>query len=474
MADAKWSAKSVLSGAPLHSDQLLIIDDPGGTPLSRKVTTKNFLQGGFGENVLHYGAVGNGSTDDTAAINAAYAAANASGGYPAVIFPGKRAYKITSTIVMPSGVHTIGIGGSDNANDGIPPRILWGGSAGGTMFDVNNPSTFELTFRNIYFAGSATNDPAHAIRFRGAPIDSGTVFHDCWFYQINGDAIWIDGVSCTNFRISGGRFDNIYGGYAIYADVSTGAYFHCTIDGNVTYVGGANPQGKGFLFINGEGTSGGYSHVNIQGLHTEKNTDFIETYAAGVYPSDRQGMIRLGVNPGGAGMQHQISVTDLNHSYTGNSHCVFQITATSGTAANAMRCAFVGIYGGSGLNAFGTADSATTGEVRMFGGLIPDDQRFPFLGYRIGLILWGYGRNSSYEAVRHFINSEDFRVRGLKIHPESGTVAPGLYSGTATPSGSVSAPKGSLYIDTDATSTTTRLYINTDGGTTWATFTSSA
>jgi hypothetical protein len=36
------------------------------------------------------------------------------------------------------------------------------------------------------------------------------------------------------------------------------------------------------------------------------------------------------------------------------------------------------------------------------------------------------------------------------------------------------AAKGTLYIRTDATTTTTRLWINTDGGVTWAYFTSSA
>ena len=36
------------------------------------------------------------------------------------------------------------------------------------------------------------------------------------------------------------------------------------------------------------------------------------------------------------------------------------------------------------------------------------------------------------------------------------------------------SPKGTLYIKLDATTTTTRLWINTDGGITWAYFTSSA
>lgn len=46
-------------------------------------------------------------------------------------------------------------------------------------------------------------------------------------------------------------------------------------------------------------------------------------------------------------------------------------------------------------------------------------------------------------------------------------------SGTGAPTG-ITAKKGSMYINITATTTTTRLYINTDGGTTWATFTASA
>lgn len=44
--------------------------------------------------------------------------------------------------------------------------------------------------------------------------------------------------------------------------------------------------------------------------------------------------------------------------------------------------------------------------------------------------------------------------------------------GTGAPT--ASAPKGSLYIRTDATTTTTRMYINTNGSTTWTNFTTAA
>lgn len=52
------------------------------------------------------------------------------------------------------------------------------------------------------------------------------------------------------------------------------------------------------------------------------------------------------------------------------------------------------------------------------------------------------------------------------------TLAPRILAGTGAPT--ASASKGSLYIRLDGSSTSTRLYVNTDGGTTWTNFTSAA
>lgn len=52
------------------------------------------------------------------------------------------------------------------------------------------------------------------------------------------------------------------------------------------------------------------------------------------------------------------------------------------------------------------------------------------------------------------------------------TSAPGLYSGAGAPT--ISATKGSLYLRTDGSSTSTRAYINTDGATTWTSITTAA
>ena len=51
---------------------------------------------------------------------------------------------------------------------------------------------------------------------------------------------------------------------------------------------------------------------------------------------------------------------------------------------------------------------------------------------------------------------------------------PGIYSKTSTPNGNLTAPQGSICLVTNGSSTSTRMFVNTDGGTTWTNFTSGA
>lgn len=60
-------------------------------------------------------------------------------------------------------------------------------------------------------------------------------------------------------------------------------------------------------------------------------------------------------------------------------------------------------------------------------------------------------------------------VQALQIGSGAGL---GVYFGSGAPT--VSAAQGSLYLRTDGSSTSTRAYINTDGGTTWAAVTTAA
>jgi hypothetical protein len=52
------------------------------------------------------------------------------------------------------------------------------------------------------------------------------------------------------------------------------------------------------------------------------------------------------------------------------------------------------------------------------------------------------------------------------------STTPGIYSGDGAPS--FTAAKGSMYLNTTGSSTSTRAYINTDGGTTWTAVTTAA
>jgi hypothetical protein len=52
------------------------------------------------------------------------------------------------------------------------------------------------------------------------------------------------------------------------------------------------------------------------------------------------------------------------------------------------------------------------------------------------------------------------------------STTPGFYSGAGAPS--FTAAKGSFYLNTTGSSTSTRAYINTDGGTTWTAVTTAA
>jgi hypothetical protein len=62
----------------------------------------------------------------------------------------------------------------------------------------------------------------------------------------------------------------------------------------------------------------------------------------------------------------------------------------------------------------------------------------------------------------------------VRISPTSGSVSSQIYCGTGTPNLNIVAPTGSLFIRTDASSSTTRLYINTNGANGWTNITCAA
>jgi hypothetical protein len=62
----------------------------------------------------------------------------------------------------------------------------------------------------------------------------------------------------------------------------------------------------------------------------------------------------------------------------------------------------------------------------------------------------------------------------LISNPIQLSAGPGIYNGSGSPNGSLTAPQGSLYLRTDGTTTNDRAFINTNGGTTWTALTTAA
>jgi hypothetical protein len=65
-------------------------------------------------------------------------------------------------------------------------------------------------------------------------------------------------------------------------------------------------------------------------------------------------------------------------------------------------------------------------------------------------------------------------LNGFSVGSAGVTAAltPDIYSGSGAPT--ISAPKGSLYLNITGNSTSTRAYINTNGSTTWTAITTAA
>lgn len=114
-------------------------------------------------NVLNYGAIGDGVTDDTLAIQAAIDAVPSNGG-GIVLLPGK--FKITSTISI-SGKPGLIVRGSKipvvpgSLSTGYPGSIIWGGALNGTMITLENP--VQLALENIELRGSGNGPSGAAI-----------------------------------------------------------------------------------------------------------------------------------------------------------------------------------------------------------------------------------------------------------------------------------------------------------------------
>ncbi len=110
--------------------------------------------------VRRMGAKGDGSRDDTAAIQSAIDSAAADEG--GVVFFPKGRYRITRSLIKKRAVSLEGEGSVGEAWSDLNGSVLiWGSAKSGTMIDTTNESLHGTFIRNLKF-------------FRGVPYDPKT------------------------------------------------------------------------------------------------------------------------------------------------------------------------------------------------------------------------------------------------------------------------------------------------------------
>ncbi len=100
-----------------------------------------------------YGAKGDGSTDDTAAIQAAFNACYNGGVVPyggVVEFPGRHTYNVSATINAFDSCRIEGVTGSAST-PGAPPRLAWNGATAGSVSTI---TAFSITSNAVTFTAA--------------------------------------------------------------------------------------------------------------------------------------------------------------------------------------------------------------------------------------------------------------------------------------------------------------------------------
>jgi hypothetical protein len=154
--------------------------------------------------VLDFGATGNGSTDDTAAIQRAINAAVAAGGRSVYFPPGF--YVVSSTINITGSVGLIGAGRAFTV-------IEW---ASTTLTVFNNTSDTAMYMSGIQMAGPVGATAGRMLQFMGnATANSFSVIRDCQFtrgfsqvYCVKASQLLFDGNYCSGFVQSGLHIEN--------------------------------------------------------------------------------------------------------------------------------------------------------------------------------------------------------------------------------------------------------------------------
>lgn len=231
-------------------------------------------------NVKDYGAVGDGSTDDTAALQAAIDAAEsqvASVGAASVYFPAG-AYKVSSTItVQQDCVELLGVGGgADNSFTSVGPGV------GSVLVPTAGfaDATYVLNVSN-----DTKNRPLAGIRMRGIRIHNTTTLtntvhgiywkvyrgfmQDVFVQSLSGNGIVVQGDAAHTWNTYESKFHNVHSrlntgyGWGLLSNTADMHFTDCLGQGN-TGVGMYVSGGASCHFISCHFT-GNYYNLHMDG-----------------------------------------------------------------------------------------------------------------------------------------------------------------------------------------------------------------
>jgi hypothetical protein len=418
-------------------------------------------------NVLDYGAIGNGVVDDTAAIQAAV-----NTGLPVYLPAGQ--YKVTATITNTSnlilfGDGSISVAGNDPQTNKSGACINWTGANAGPIFDIDPDVATSLRMNNIKiyvdkaFTGKminvqgslVTGEDARAImEVDGLGLYRTPLDYSATFAPGNSTSIGIyfdltSSVAGESRACVGYKFRNMY-------------LFNLNAGIKVEV---ADAQAGQANFFNSNYFSDVYMYQVYRAL------DLIGGAGASRGEVSSNTFISFMVQPG---LDSSSVAADgcirINYDVAGNAFIglkIWDIPDNKKLASSNLSSDANGFF----MNRiYGVFNGAFT-----LGFSIEDG--FRNITYIPEYQLWDIGGNTKLElnATELKTRTDPVRVGSVLAIPAGGTTGKGftmsitpnfgVFFGSGAPT--LSAAKGSLYLRSDGTTTNNRMYVNTDGATTW-------
>jgi hypothetical protein len=181
--------------------------------------------------VKDFGAVGDGVTDDTAAIQAAIDAVNAKGG--GILFVPVGAYKLTSTITLKPKVSIIGEVKGEWPSDGVYFRKAF--VTGSVFYSPSSQTLFGISFENFWIQGNKGGIGGSNGNGIWIELAHDVIFRHVWVHECpsNGFVIGTGSTSYHNYFYNCYASFNGAVGYLIQSDWAR--IVDCWADGN--YIG---------------------------------------------------------------------------------------------------------------------------------------------------------------------------------------------------------------------------------------------